>query len=231
MPTHLDGIRDFVIAEVSLKQGAGGDVFIDPEPIIEGVKAVSKTIQVTKISETLFSGRFASRYQPLQIINKWLSFPELIEKELSLISSEIDKLRSTLAKRGCIAEDGSVPIKQYFNEVLELDAVLHEVGIAYNQEQWAVCKEQIEGNHSLSEKIREIEEVINDPKPETQLKVDVQHLQETLHIINFCEAFLHRTEQDLAVYMSNEPGVDDTMVKSDQNKKLINDLLTLVANE
>ena len=77
LPTHLDSIRDFIISEVSLRQGSGGDNFIDPEPI-EGVKAAATSIKLPQIPETLFSGR-ASRYQPLQIINKW-SIPELIEK-------------------------------------------------------------------------------------------------------------------------------------------------------
>ena len=231
LPTHLDSIRDFIISEVSLRQGSGGDNFIDPEPIIEGVKAAATSIKLPQIPETLFSGRFASRYQPLQIINKWSAFPELIEKELSLISSELDELRSTLAKRGCIAEDESVPIKQYFNEVLELDAILREVEISYNEENWVACKEQIESGELFSAKIAEIEEVIANPRPETQLQVDVQHLKETKKIIEFCEFFLDRTEQDLNVFISNEPGAEDAMAKSDQNKELIDKLLTLVTTE
>ena len=45
---HLEGTQ-FCDFEVSLKQGTGGDNFIDPEPIIKGVKAARKSLQLTKL--------------------------------------------------------------------------------------------------------------------------------------------------------------------------------------
>ena len=231
LPMHIDKVRDFVISEVSLRQGTGGDNFIDPQPIIEGVKAASKSLQLTKISEELFSSRFASRYQPLQIINKWSSFPELIEEELGLTNQEIDTLRLTLVRRGCITDDGSVPLEQYFDEVLELDKVLHDVEIAYNDETWNACKLQLKNNKHFSKTIKNIEKVIANPKPDTQLQIDVKKLQEVQQIVNFCEMFLDRTEQDLKHFLPNDTGYKDTKAKSDQNKDLINDLLSLVEDK
>ena len=72
--------------------------------------------------------------------------------------------------------------------MLELDAILREVEISYNEENWVACKEQIESGELFSAKIAEIEEVIANPRPETQLQVDVQHLKETkrsLSSVNF----------------------------------------------
>jgi hypothetical protein len=231
LPVHLEGIRNFVISEVSLKQGTGGDNFIDPEPIIEGVKAARKSLQLTKISEELFSGRFASRYQSLQLINKWASFPELINEEIRLISEKLDSLRSIIAKRGLINDDASIPMKQYFDEVLELDKVLREVEVSYNEENWDACKRQLESDQHFSTIVEKIEEVIASPNPGNQLQIDTHKLQGVEAIITICEAFLDRAEKDLEQFLPNDTGSVDTMAKIEKSKNLLDVILSLIEDK
>ena len=61
------------------------------------------------------------------------SFPELINEEIRLISENSDSSIDT-AKRGLINDDASIPMRQYFDEVLELDKILREVEVSYNEE-------------------------------------------------------------------------------------------------
>lgn len=123
---HHGKVRDMLLEELSVPQGAGGIVFIDPLPVFDALKGFENAPALDTLDERFFTGFWAPRYVAFQPLADLPALAGSARVESAAVDDLAAEVARTLAEAGF---DGNPEeaVQQFFTDLGEVVATQRAV--------------------------------------------------------------------------------------------------------
>jgi len=117
-------VREFLLDELSVPQGAGKVIFINPLPILEAGRAFHDRATIARLDERFSTSFWKTRYSAVvNAISLYGDLPALLESERAAVAAAAREIRSILVNAG-YADGEEAALVRYFADMLELRKAL-----------------------------------------------------------------------------------------------------------
>lgn len=214
-------VREFLLDELNVPQGAGGILFINPIPIIQAASKFQNDVSITSPPEVYSNGFWKSRYLMLKEFSKFLGLKSSLEREREEIEERLSTIRSLLARADFSTEDLATSLSNFCEEMLNLLETQRRENFETHHEFKSIKTHLTSKRAPWAAAVREAEALLERDKVIDVLAFDTSVLDEAARSLGLAGSYLDKVEEEL-----NQQG--GGVVDSGDPQKLTEDLLTLL---
>lgn len=205
-------LREFVIAESNVPQGATGGInFIDPRLIIEGASNAKSDHRIEALPEEYATSFWKSRFQPFSALKAWSALPDLLAQERREIESLLGELDRLLAKQGYEPGGDYQAVEQYLCDLKELVETLKATKQFWTHEEFEPLRKsgRLDRAVTISQVARSASDLIKSNSDRAVLLFDPQQLEEAVTVLRICDTFIAAVREFTSAKLTQITGEGD----------------------
>jgi hypothetical protein len=190
LPERQRVVREFLLNELDIPQGAGGCVMIDPVPVIEVVTEDRSPGLVEALAPRYLTGFWKSRFAQLAPLSKWVDLPNLLEEEQTALREVVLGIKELLRSYEYPTADAPQSVHAFIRDLLEVVRVQVETEQSVPDAEFEKVKGKIEKRAAAyAAAVGNAERVAAAEEVQTVLLFNPGDLLEARQVLNLCAAY------------------------------------------
>jgi hypothetical protein len=220
LPLRVEKVREFLVAELNVPQGAGGALFIDPMPVIRTIAAHDGTLPDFAVDPGFGESHWAARFKNMLDLGRtsWGQLSEAIVDEMKQLRNLYRQIRNALEDWQPDQETVQEQVEAFLEGCKDLKAALADTKQPMGDEAAKATLSRREDLAKIWKSIvGKIEDVINGDDPVAVLRFSTEALLDVRDSLSTLMAWATQTEEIiLQRYQAGTGGrnLDDEMKKA-----------------